>query len=396
MKLKKIVLSMFAAGVMVSPLAHATNGDAMMAVGSENAALGGTGVAHFVGAESTFANPAMLAKSKGMEVNGGIVYFKPTVTNDGMGTVPYTSSTAASVIPDISFSNRISDNLSYGVAMAGIAGMGVNYTGASAALVSAKTTMSILKIVPTIAYNKDNYGLGFSPVIQYGSLAISYNNGNNVNPAHNASTDSNIGYSLGGYVNPSQALTLAAAYNSAIAASYGNQLSVAGMYFGQRFADKLDQPAEIKAGVSYATENNFTFTGDYRLIKWASANGYKEFGWNDQTVIALGAKYAGEGYWVGAGYNNAKNPIGVFANGTTTPAGNNGNIVNMFNNLMFPAVIKDSYTFGGGYTLNKNLDMAGSVVISPKVTTSVPSVTPTANTTTHSQQSLSLSLRYKF
>jgi long-chain fatty acid transport protein len=295
--------------------------------------------------------------------------------------------------------------------MAGIAGMGVNYTGAPAAnaLMAAKTTMSILKIIPTIAYNKDNYGIGFSPVLQYGSLAISYNTGGaggNINPVHNADTDSNFGFAVGGYINTTPELTLAAAYNSAIKMAYGKQLSTAGTGFGQVFADRLDQPAEIKAGVSYAAANNFTVTADYRLIQWASAAGYKEFGWNNQTVIALGAKYAGEGYWLGAGYNNSKNPIGVFSNAVPTPYGNAGGIVNMFNNLMFPAIVENSYTFGGGYTLNKNMELAGSVVISPKVTTKVdisnavpPAGAPPGslyNTTTHSQQSYSVSLRYKF
>ncbi len=397
MKLNKIVVSMFAAGVFVSPMVYATNGDTMMAVGSENTALGGTGVAHYVGAESTFANPAMLGKSAGREVTGGLVIFRPKVTSDGMGGAAASSAANTSYIPDVSYSSRISDSLTYGIAMAGIAGMGVDYTGAPANThVLAKTTLSILKIVPTIAYNQDNYGLGFSPVLQYGSLAISYNNGAPVNPGQSASTNTGYGFTLGGYYNATPAMTLAAAYNSKIKMSYGTQLSTAGRGFGQTFADNLDQPAEIKAGVSYAAPNNFTVTADYRLIQWASAGGYREFGWKDQTVIGLGGKYAGEGYWIGAGYNYSKNPIGVFANGSTTPAGNNGNIVNLFNNLMFPGVIASSYTFGGGYTLNKSFDLAGSIVYSPKVTVSVPSVTPALNTTTHSQQSYSLSLRYKF
>lgn len=400
MKLNGIVVSMFAAGVFVSPLAHATNGDTMMAVGSENTALGGTGVAHYVGAESTFANPAMLGKSTGREVTGGLVLFRPSVTNDGMGGAAASSAANTSYIPDVSYSSRISDNLTYGIAMAGIAGMGVDYTGAPKAThVLAKTTLSILKIVPTIAYNTESYGLGFSPVLQYGSLAISYNNGNppgGVNPGQGASSNTGYGFTMGGYYNATSAMTLAAAYNSKIKMSYGTQLSAAGRGFGQTFADNLDQPAEIKAGISYAAPNNFTVTADYRLIQWASAGGYKDFGWKDQTVIGLGGKYAGEGYWIGAGYNYSKNPIGVFANGSTTPAGNNGNIVNLFNNLMFPGIIENSYTFGGGYTLNKSFDLAGSIVYSPKVTVSVPSVTPVLNTTTHSQQSYSLSLRYKF
>lgn len=418
MKLNKIVVSMFAAGIMSSTLAHATNGDTMMAVGSENTALGGTGVAHYVGAESTFANPAMLGKSTGREVTGGVVLFKPNVTNDGMGGAASSSAANTSYIPDVSFSDRISDNLSYGVAMAGIAGMGVDYTGAAPGThVRAKTTLSILKIVPTIAYNTESYGLGFSPVLQYGSLAISYSAAAPVNAAHSASTHTGYGYTLGGYYNASSALTLAAAYNSTIKMNYGTQLSLAGAGFGQgvpgsgttAFADKLDQPAEIKAGVSYAAANNFTVTADYRLIQWASAGGYREFGWKDQTVVAVGGKYAGDGYWVGAGYNNSTNPIGVFANGVVNAYGNNGGIVNMFNNLMFPGIIKSSYTLGGGYTLNKSFDLAGSFVYSPKVSstvaigdstinplTGVPAVPGLLNTTTHSQLSYSVSLRYKF
>lgn len=417
MKLNKIVVSMFAAGVFVSPMVYATNGDTMMAVGSENTALGGTGVAHYVGAESTFANPAMLGKSAGREVTGGLVIFRPKVTNDGMGGAAASSAANTSYIPDVSYSSRISDSLSYGIAMAGIAGMGVDYTGAPANThVQAKTTLSILKIVPTIAYNQDNYGVGFSPVLQYGSLAISYNatsiGGVSVNPGQGASTNTGYGFTLGGYYNATPAMTLAAAYNSKIKMSYGTQLSAAGKGFGQGttspgtsvFTDNLDQPAEIKAGVSYAAPNNFTVTADYRLIQWASAGGYKDFGWKNQTVIGLGGKYAGEGYWIGAGYNYSKNPIGVFNNGAPlTPAGNNGGIVNMFNNLMFPGIIESSYTFGGGYTLNKSFDLAGSIVYSPKVTTRVDisdaaRLAPGSlyNTTTHSQQSYSLSLRYKF
>lgn len=411
MKLNKIVVSMFAAGVMSSTMAHATNGDTMMAVGSENTALGGTGVAHYVGAESTFANPAMLGKTTGREVTGGVVLFKPNVTNDGVMGVAASSSANTSYIPDVSFSDRISDNLSYGVAMAGIAGMGVNYIGAPmGSHINAKTTLSILKIVPTVAYNTESYGLGFSPVLQYGSLAISYDarvynpaTGVLVNGPHSASTHTGYGYTLGGYYNASSALTLAAAYNSTIKMNYGTQLSAAGAGFGQTFADKLDQPAEIKAGVSYAAPNNFTVTADYRLIQWASAGGYREFGWKDQTVVAVGAKYAGEGYWVGAGYNNSNNPIGVYANGVLNAYGNNGGIVNMFNHLMFPGIINNSYTFGGGYALNKSFDLAGSIVYSPKVTARVDisdaaGVAPGTvfNTTTHSQQSYSLSLRYKF
>lgn len=396
--------------LFVSSSAFATNGDTMMAVGSQNTALGGTGVAHFVGAESAFANPALLGKTAGREITGGLVIFRPSVDNTGFTqTTPAGSSASTNYIPDVSYASRIDDKLNYGIAIAGIAGMGVDYTAASPAYVKAKTTLSILKIVPTVAYNTDNYGIGFSPVLQYGSLAISYDTTGNpgggpLNPAHNANTHTGLGYSLGGYYNALPELTVAAAYNSAISMSYGTQLSAAGRGFGQVFADKLDQPAEVKAGVSYNLANHYTLTADYRLIQWGSAAGYREFGWKDQTVIAIGGKYAGEGYWLGAGYNNANNPISAFANGIPSNATNGRNgIGNMFNNLMFPAIIKSSYTLGGGYSLNRNLELDAALVISPKVTSTVDISDARAlpagllfNTTTHSQRSYSASLRYKF
>ena len=308
----KIVAALISIG-LVSPMAYATNGDTMMAVGTENTALGGTGVAHFTGAESTFANPAMLAQSKGDELNVGIVVFMPTVTNTGViglsptppnmfatSTSAATSDAKVNYIPDVSYSSRFSDSLTWGVAMAGIAGMGVDYTnspttanGGAQSYFKARTTLNILNIVPTIAYNNKDYGIGFSPVMQYGALGISFNA---VNPAHNKDTSTGYGYSLGGFYNIMPSLTVAAAIQSSIAHSYGTQLSTAGAAFGQgnsgspgttAIADNLDQPAEMKAGVAYTT-GAYTLTADYKSIQWASAKGYKEFGWKNQAIMAVG------------------------------------------------------------------------------------------------------------
>ncbi len=449
----KIVAALIAVG-LVSPMAYATNGTEMFAIGAESTALGGTGVAHFMGAESTFANPAMLGKSKGSEVVGGFVYFSTDITNTGMPTTPAQMSTGTgnaassaadpSIIPDVSYSSRISDSLTYGVAMAGLAGMGTDSSGAAATdttHIAGKTAMMVLHIVPTIAYNDKNYGVGFSPILQYGSLMVSYNNGNPYNAGEKAASDTGFGYSLGGYFDVTPALTVAAAYKSAIEMTYGTQLSGAGNGFGlcqptggnctgaAPFGDKLAQPAEMKAGVAY-TMDNVTLTADFKSIQWGSATGYKDFNWKDQTVLAIGAKYAGNGYWAGVGYNSANNPIAE-----KSPAGNpflpgatgaeyRNAAVNFFNNLMFPAIIENTMTLGGGYEISKNLSLVGAVAVSPEVKTTVDTtavvamgvfqqvmvatgdpvaaataaagVLPQTNTTTHSQSSISLSLRYKF
>ena len=411
MRNTKIAVSMIIAGSLMSPMAFATNGDEMMAVGSQSTALGGTGVANFMGAESLWANPAMLGKAKGSEVAGGVNLFKPKVTNTGMAGGAAGNSTAdTSYIPDISYASRINDGLTYGVAVAGIAGMGVDYTGASPALglIKAKSALSILRVVADIAYNTNSYGVGFAPIFQSGSLMLSYNNFNGVsggpyNAAQSKDSSTGFGYALGGYYNATNAVTVAAAYQSKIAAKYGTQISGAGAGFGlctggpcagAPFGDNLDQPAQMKLGVAFAASESITLTADYKVIQWGSAAGYKDFNWKDQNILAIGGKYAASGYWVGLGYNHANDPIGELQNNTYRNAA-----INVFNNMFFPAIVTNSYTFGGGYDISKTLAIEGAAVITPEVkkTVAISSLgaAPT-NTTTHSQQAYEISLRYKF
>ncbi len=406
MNKQKLLLAALVAAGFVSPMAYATNGDTMMAVGSESTALGGTGVAHYMGADSQWANPAMLGKSKGSEVTGGVVMFNPKVSNNGFSSVMADSQANVSYIPDVSFSSRTSDSLTYGIAMAGIAGMGVDYTNsAQSKYVNAFTSLSLMQLMATIAYNDKNYGVGISPVAQWGSLAIGYNNaafgGGPYNTNHNADQYTGYGFNLGGYYDVTPDVTVAAAYMSEIEMKYGQMISKAGAQFGltgaSAFGDTLTQPAQMKAGISYNASNSITLTADYKLINWSGAKGYKDFNWKDQNVFAVGAKYAADGYWLGAGYNYADNPISALATGNAVYK---DAVVNFFNNMMFPGVVQSSYTLGGGYSFTKAIDLDLAAVITPEVKTTVNvagmGAGTTTNTTTHSQSSISASLRYKF
>lgn len=397
----KIVAALIALG-LVSPMAYATNGAVMMAVGAQNTALGGSGVANFAGADSTFANPSMLGKSKGSEVTGGVVLFNADVATKGLGNAYATSAAKTSYIPDISYSNRISDSLTFGVAMAGIAGMGVDYTSANANThIKAKTAHTVLHVVPTIAFNQKDFGVGFSPVLQYGTLMISYDNPNPGgaarNTAQNVDTSTGYGYALGGYYNVTSSMVVAVSYESEIAAKYGTQLSDAGTGFGltgaDAFGDDLNQPGQMKAGIAYTMSDALTVTADYKIIQYGSAKGWKDFNWKDQTVIAVGGKYAGNGYWLGLGYNHADDPI------AQTPASTyRQSVINFFNNMMFPGIVKSSMTFGGGYSISKALDVEAAAVITPEVNkvVTVGNGLPATNETKHSQSAYSVSLRYKF
>jgi long-chain fatty acid transport protein len=233
-------------------------------------------------------------------------------------------------------------------------------------------------------------------------LDINYNqNPGAGNVGSGVSSDLGYGFSLGGYYDATKQLTLGATYTSSINGKYKNQLSTAstpfvnaGAGFPAAFGDDLEQPSEIKVGAAY-TMGNIMLTGDLKQVRWSEAKGYKDFGWQDQNVIALGAKYSGSGYWLGAGFNKADNPIKE-QNGNTYA----GAVANMFNNVFFPATTDKHFSIGGGYDLTKAVSIDGSIMYAPEVTTSVNTAGVTGgastNTTSHSQMAYTVSARYKF
>jgi len=403
MKKTKIALAISTA--VFASSAMATNGTNMTGVGAQSSAMGGTGVAAYYGAENVVVNPAMIGKSTGTEFSFGGTLFTPDVSNDGTNPAGGMTKSAGDtyVIPSVSLTSRISDTLTFGIGMYGTSGMVVDYGKASApGLMKAQSNLQIMRFVPTLAYNKDNFGLGFSPIIQYGSLDINYD-GSSLgagNVGSGASSDLGMGFSLGGYFDVNKDLTVAASYTSQIDMKYDGQLSTASAPFvtagalTQGFSDKLSQPAELKAGIAYQMDN-ITLTGDFKQIRWSEANGYKDFNWEDQNVIALGAKYQGDNYWAGIGYNRADNPIKEMA---AVPGGN-GAAINMFNNLFFPAITEQHFSFGGGYNLTKHVAIDAAVVIAPEVksTVTAPSgMSYAQNTTKHSQAAYTVSVRYDF
>lgn len=427
--MKKMTQNLLAASVatlFIAPAAFATNGTNMTGVGAQSVAMGGTGVAAYYGAENVIINPAMIGKGQGTEFAFGGTLFKPNVSNNGLPTAgtnngQQTSSGDTYMIPSIALSSRINNNLSFGIGAFGTSGMGVDYNGATGGTgntMQAQTSLQIMRIVPTLAYNTNNAGIGASAIIQYGALDINYNPGVDLDPVtagtqpgntgSGMASDLGMGFSLGGYYDLTKQFTVAASYTSAISMKYKNQLSTASTPFVNpasdftaAFGNTLEQPAEVKVGAAY-NMGNIMLTGDFKQIRWGDAKGYKDFGWENQNVIALGLKYSGKGYWVGVGYNKADNPIKE-QNGATSYK---GGVTNMFNNLFFPATTEQHFSFGGGYDLTKSVSLEGAVMYAPEVTTTVDTTAvtsalaggsfPSTNTTKHSQMAYTIQAKYKF
>jgi len=382
--MKKIVLVALSASLLL-----ATNGDNLIGLGVKSRAMGGVGIATYFGAENTLTNPALMSKSKGTQFDFGAFLFMPTIKVNGKK-----SKADVSMIPEVSLSQYINENVSFGLGMFGAGGMGVDYRNSgNSALMEARTALSLMKFAPSVAYHKDNFSIGFAPVILYGSLDIAYNNGSPVGKG--SSDDFGYGFETGLTYDINKNFTVGLMYQSKISMTYDNTLSTASTpfvgIFPSAFSDKLEQPAEYGLGLSYNL-NNFNFSFDYKKIKWGSATGYKDFGWTDQDVYAVGAKYEKEGTWYALGYNHATNPITNY----DTVAGNNQKaVLNMFNYLMFPATAEDHFSIGAGTKFTKNLSLSFNTVYSPN---------KTVNTTTpsgifkveHQETSAQISIKYMF
>ncbi|MBV5334410.1 MAG: outer membrane protein transport protein [Sulfuricurvum sp.] len=412
---RTIKLAVAAAVALTSTAAFATNGDHLIGLGAKARGMGGVGIGMSHGAESALANPALITSVKGTEVSFGGTIFMPDVKNS-MG-VEASSAADLSVIPEVAIAQNLGNGISWGIGMFGTAGMGTDYRDQPNNF-NMVTNLQLMQFAVPLAYKSGAFSVGVAPVLQYGSLDINYEGQLAVGGAlpstpptstipvsagAGVAQDLGFGYNVGAAYSE-EGLTVGASYKSAIDMNYKGQLSTATEpfvmpgVFTAPMSDHLEQPAEIGVGVSYVLGGN-TFAIDYKQIKWASAKGYKDFGWEDQNVLILGYQFAQDNWALRAGYNHAKNPIKE-QDGMTGA----GAAMNMFNLLGFPATVETHYTVGGSYELSKMTSIDLAYMYAPEVTDTYSMAAfgafsvwnPTSITTKHSQSSASAQLNFKF
>jgi len=417
----------------------ATNGDNLIALGVAQRAMGGTGITHFTAGASATGNPALITQSTGGEFTFGGTYLQPTVdvqtaNTGGLNDLSETSSSKHNIIPYVALTHNLENGFSVGGSIFGTAGMGTNWSEGDGAigdasigdvgLYSMKTNLTMLRVSVPIAYRKDAWSIGVAPVLLFGTLSMSLNAPDRdvttfAPLATNHPIDNGIsqnvgyGYEVGAtYQFVDSGITLGAVYHSAISMKYENQLSAISTEFGYGspgsnfdvFSDTLEQPAEIGFGIDWKY-NTISLTADYRHIQWADAQGYKDFNWQNQNVYAIGAEYRLNDLSLRAGYNYAKNPIQVSHDDTPINSNlplayqsTNGDTLNAFNHVMFPAISDHHYSFGAGYQFNHSVssDIAIVYATSPDVTASATTVGLGDVTTSNNQLTFSVGLNIHF
>lgn len=389
--MKILVKSALVSTVLVSSL-YATNGDNLIATGAKSRSMGGVGIAKGFGAESGLSNPALLSIVKKSEISGSLTFFMPEVQFDsslaGTNRAAQTSNSGFSIIPEISYAQRINDNVVYGVSITGTAGMGVDYddsnfggTGDNGSM-RMKTEIQLMKVAVPFSYETNSISIGFSPVIQYGTLQMSHlydTSGVGSGPYelldNGKSSDSSYGYEIGVVYDMKElgveGLTLGAVYKSEIEMTYQNTIASSIAVFGGALTgissgDNLYQPAEIGLGLSYASGKS-TIAIDYKNVAWSDTSGYADFGWQDQDIIAIGYEYITSQWAVRLGYNHGNNPVEEqVVNNTATDY--SSSVKNFFNLAGFPGVVETHYTFGGSYLIEEGLELDFAVVYAAETT----------------------------
>ncbi len=415
MKTAATLTRLLGLSLLTVTMLHATNGDNMIGVGTQSRAMGGIGVGIGVGTDSVFRNPAWIVDMQGFNASFGATAFMPTVRAK-VGPFPMAgngqegeSNADFSIIPSVSHSDHINEDLAYGVGMFGVSGMGADYRNddPQKGLANMRTSLQYMRFVPSISYKMENWRFGVGLSLAYGALNLSALTPNNpMDPTQGyaqrgggVSEDYGIGgqIGIGYYVMPG--LTLGAYYQSQIATTYEDvfDFNNDGVYEDM----KLSQPAEAGVGIGYSDATyGYTISLDYRRIFWSDADGYDAFQWDDQDVIAIGASYQVNcDLTLRAGYNYAKNPLADKTFKPATVAGVPFQAFNIayFNTLGFPAYSESHITAGLSYELSKTTGFDLAYVYAPKVTEkqAATNMTP-ALEASNEQNSISATLRFKF
>ena len=155
----------------------------------------------------------------------------------------------------------------------------------------------------------------------------------------------------------------------------------------------FQMPAVLAAGLTFQANPKLVLSADVKSIDWSavmssfnmtfeSAMGDMKFSmpqnWKDQTVVSLGGAYQmNDALVLRAGYSHSTNPV---PDATVHP--------------LFPAIVKNHYTAGFGYQIDKNMSLNAAVSHAPKVTVAAGQLGGAA--ITHSQTNYQLMLSYRY
>ncbi|QQL45643.1 OmpP1/FadL family transporter [Sulfuriroseicoccus oceanibius] len=358
MNYKSVGSALTVMGLGLVTQAYATNGVNLIGIGPVSRAQGGTGVAAPQDAVSAvFSNPAAMCISESCsspQVDLSLTTFMPsTSAKMSMGPMTFEGDSDSELyyIPALGVSLPVggeSTRWRAGMAIYGISGLGVDYedTAISSVIPFDFTELQIMKMAPSVAYSvTPDLSIGASVHVNYASLEI----GSSTLPTgKNDASDWAMGVQLGATWTVTPSVTLGVTYITEQENSYSDIMPEFGMMgpTGALTDFDLSLPQQVGVGVAWTgLEDRLTLSTDGRWVNWADADGYSDFGWEDQWTVGVGAQYEviDNKLTVRAGYNYGKNPL-------RTQSFNQ----DVMSIIGFPAIVEHHLGLGLGYQINKD------------------------------------------
>ena len=418
MKIRGLVVSLFAVGMMASPLANATNGYFSHGYGMKAKGMGGAATAMAIDTFGGANNPASMVWV-GDRLDVGIDLFMPkrSVSRQGStgfgGVYDGTSESGSNefLIPEFGYNKLINPNLSLGVTVYGNGGMNTDFNpglnggagapafapscaGAPANILFGCGKLGVdlmqLIIAPTASYKiNTNHSIGVSPLLGYqrfkvdglqafDELGFSSSAGNVTNKGYDDSTG--WGVRIGWLGKLSDNVSIGVAYSTKM------RMGAFDKYRGL-FAEggDFDIPENYNIGLAVKATPETTVAFDIQQINYSDvksianavsnslvappANGLGStngsgFKWRDQTVYKLGVEYEYSNSLVlRAGYNYGKSPV------------RGDGIDDVTFNILAPGVVEQHLTLGTTWMLDNKSELTVSYMHAFSNSVTGPSVT---------------------
>ena len=401
-KLFNTLAASFAAILFVASPALATNGHQLIGIGAYSVGMGGATTAAPYDTTTAVTNPAGMAVID-TRADFSFEAFMPSRTADftASGGESNQGGSPMYLVPAVGWVGPINEakDLVFGGGMFVTSGMGVDYDTISSVPFGAQggdftpwkaniySQYQFWKLAPTLAKKIDNnLTVGISLDVDYQQLAVK-------EKFFDTKSSSYFGLDLSRAVGSMGfGVTLGALYKVndmiQVGASYISEQSFSDMDFRLSQGDVMfptgtgtylmsgngtyklgmNFPQQVIIGLAVAPMSNLKVTADYKWINFSQTHNkinlkgsFAEvssagqavgsasalplnFGWDDQSVIAVGVEYGvNEMLKLRAGYNYASSPIKE---------------EDVFNNLAFPAISESHITLGAGLNLSKNWELA--------------------------------------
>ena len=404
MNKNKLALTVAVAMSLAAPGAFATNGIIPLGNGMVAQGVGGAGLSNAGEASAGMDNPALISQT-GDAFNVAWTMFMPyreVDTTAVAGTIVESDSNQFA-IPQIALTSKLNDKMNWGILAYAMGGMNTNYrTGMFGGGAPESANLQGMIIAPTISYafSKD-VSAGASLLIGYSTLT-GRNLFGSFPVVNNSFDDTSKGFGVKFGVDAKVADGISVV---AVSLKKKNMDEFGGFKtfldnFGFTGDAGIPLPDEAGVGAKFAVGKDLDVVADLLFYKWTSIDVFEFFGWEDQTVLKVGAEWrTSDKLALRAGLNYGKSPIS--GGNVTSPIVPFGGVTAdaAFANYLFPAISETHFTLGFGYKMDKSMTVNAYYLYSPETTetatTTSMGLVPPGTTVSMSQHAFGIGINYR-